>query len=150
MSYLYSSTYPVTFSGGITFLSLAYYYTTSFTYTAGQPYTVTAVIGGNPYSAYTTAVSLPVFSSNGSQLTCTWSGVGNLNTIGCGENTTPFTQKIFGPNITSPYNIPNGSLPGAVGNNTDLATILSLNNSAFTGTSNGSYLAVTSQAITTY
>ena len=37
LSYVSSSSYPVTYSGGVTILDLAYYDNTSFTYTAGQP-----------------------------------------------------------------------------------------------------------------
>jgi hypothetical protein len=148
LSYLTSSSYPVTYSGSVTVLSLAYYSNSSFTYTAGQPYTITAAFGGSTYSANTTAVSLPVFSTSSSNLVCNWTGGGNVNVITAMENISPYTTKTFGPNVTSPYTIANSSLPGATGKNNVIASINNLNSSAFSGTSNGSYLLASSQATT--
>ncbi|HXL73815.1 MAG TPA: hypothetical protein VN963_09335, partial [bacterium] len=135
LSYIYNASYPVTYSGSVTVLSLAYYTNSSFTYTAGQPYTITAAFGGNSYTASTTAVGTPVFSTNGSNLVCTWAGGGNEDVISAIENVSPYTTKTFGPNITSPYSIPNSSLPGATGQNDVTASINNLNSSAFSGTS---------------
>lgn len=150
LSYQASTSYPVTYSGSVTVLSLAYYTNSSFTYTAGQPYTITAAFGGSTYSAYTTAVGIPVFSPGGSSnLVCTWTGGGNEDAITAMETISPYTTKIFGPSsLTSPYRIANSSLPGATGKNNVIASINNLNSSAFSGTSNGSYLLASSQATT--
>ncbi len=148
LTYVISTSYPVTYSGGVTLLSLAYYDNTSFTYTADQPYTLTASFGGNSYSASTTAVGTPVFSTSSSNLVCTWTGGGNENVITAEESISPYTVKTFGPNVTSPYSIPNSSLPGATGNNDVIASINNLNKSAFTGTSDGSYLLSSSEGVT--
>jgi len=149
LSYFYSGSYPVTYSGAVTTISLAYYYNSSFAYTAGQPYTITSIFGGSTYSAYTTAVGFPVFSTSSSNLVCTWTGGGNEDVITASENISPYTTKIFGPSsLTSPYSIANSSLPGTAGKNTILASINNLNSSAFSGTSNGSYLLASSQATT--
>ncbi len=146
LSYQASGSYPVTYSGSVTVLSLAYYTNTSFTYTAGQPYTITAVFGGNTYSANTTAVSIPVFSTSGSNLVCTWTGGGNEDVITATEIGSPHTSKIFGPSsLTSPYSIARSSLPGATGQNNVIALIDNLNSSAFSGTSNGSYFLASSE-----
>ena len=150
LTYQTSSSYPVTYNGGVTILNLAYYTNSSYTYTASQPYTITAVFGGNTYTANVTAVGAPIFSTSGANLVCTWAGGGNENVIAATQNVSPYTQKTFGPNVTSPYSIPNSSLPGTSGQNFVLATIINLNNAAFTGTSNGSYFLATSQATTTY
>jgi len=148
LTYSTSASYPVTASGSVTLLSLALYNSSSFTYTAGQPYTITAVFGGNTYSATTTAVGTPVFSTSSSNLVCTWAGGGNENVITAEQNISPYTTKTFGPNLTSPYSIPNSSLPGSTGQNDVSASINSLNSSAFSGTSNGSYLLSASAAST--
>ncbi|HTC22338.1 MAG TPA: hypothetical protein VK859_15900 [bacterium] len=148
-TYIYSTSYPVTYSGGVTSLDLAYY-DSSFTYTAGQPYTITAAFGGNTYSASTTAVGTPAFSTSGSNLVCTWVGGGNENVIRDEESVSPYTTKTFGPNLSSPATIANSSLAGASGQNDIIASVESLNNSAFSGTSNGSFLLATSEASTVY
>jgi hypothetical protein len=148
LAYIYAASSAVTYSGGVTLMSLAYYDTTSFTYTAGQPYTITASFGGNSYSAGTTAVGALVFSTSGSNLVCAWVGGGDENVITAEENVSPYTVKTFGPNVTSPYSISNSSLPGATGQNDVTASINNLNNSAFAGTTNGSYLLAASEGST--
>jgi hypothetical protein len=148
LSYSLSTSYPVTYSGSVTVLSVAYYSNSSFTYAAGQPYTITAAFGGSTYSANTTAVGIPVFSTSGSNLVCTWTGGGNEDVISASENTSPYTTKTFGPPLTSPCSIANSSLPGATGQNNVIASINNLNSSAFSGTSNGSYFSASSEGTT--
>lgn len=149
LSYLYSGSYPVTYSGAVTTISLAYYYNGSFTYAAGQPYTITSIFGGGTYSAHTTSVGFPVFTPSGSNLVCSWTGGGNEDIITATETVSPYTSKIIGPSsLSSPYTI--SSLPGSSGQNSILASINNLNSSAFSGTSNGSYLLASSQASTVY
>ncbi len=150
LNYFYSTSAPVTYSGGVTLVGVAYYYDTAYTYTANQPYTMTSVFGGTTYSAHLTSVGAPVFSTSGggTTLVTTWSGGGNTNVIAAGQNVSPYTQKTWGPSVTSPYSIANSALPGAAGQNTVMATIITLNNAAYTGTSNGSYFLSTSQGAT--
>ncbi len=149
LSYVYGTSASVTYNGAVTTIGVAYYDTTSFSYVANQPYTIAANINGTSYSAYTTSVGTPVFSTSGSNLVCTWTGGGNENVI-VAYDTVGHTTKTFGPNVTSPYSIANSSLPGSSGHNSVTADIMNLNTSAFTGTSNGSYLLATSSATTTY
>lgn len=150
LNYFYSTSVPVTYSGGLTIVGVAYYYDTAYTYTANQPYTMTSVFGGTTYSAHVTAVGGPVFttSGGGTTLVTTWSGGGNTNVIAASKNVSPYTQKTWGPNVTSPYSIANSALPGGSTQNTVMVTLINLNSSAYTGTSNGSYLLSTSQGVT--
>ena len=150
LTYQTSGSYPVTANGSVTILNLAYYTNSSFTYAANQPYTITAVFGGNTYQATTTTVGTPVFSTSGSNVVCTWTGGGNANIITASESISPYTTKVFGPSVSSPYSIPTSTLPGPTGDNDILANVINLNSSAFTGTSNGSYFAAISQALGVY
>lgn len=151
LGFVLSSSYPVTYSGGITILSMSYYDNPSITYTANQPYTMTVGIGSSTYTSSVMAVSIPTFTSYSSSVTCNWSGGGNENTIIAVETASPYNSRIFGPNITSPYGIPNSSLSGYIAGNYDLtASIVNIDNGAFSGTSSSSYLIATSEAITTH
>jgi hypothetical protein len=146
LTYQTSASYPVTASGSVTLLSLAYYLNNSFTYTAGQPYTITAVFGGSTYSAYTTAVGNINFSApSGSSMTCSWAGGGNENVVDVDESSPSSSVSVYGPNVSSPANI---TLLGTHG--TVFALLDNLNSSAFSGTSNGSYLVTSASGSTSY
>ena len=146
LTYQLSTSYPVTASGSVTILSLAYYTYSSFTYTAGQPYTITAAFGGSTYSANTTAVGNINFSApSGSSLTCSWTGGGNENVIDVDESSPSSAVSVYGPNVSSPANV---TLLGTHG--TVFASLDNLNSSAFSGTSNGSYLVTSASGSQSY
>jgi len=145
LAYQFSTSYPVTASGSVTVLSMAYYTNSSFTYTAGQPYTITAVFGGSTYSANTTAIGNINFSApSGSSLTCSWTG-GNENVIDVDESSPSSAVSVYGPNVSSPANV---TLLGTHG--TVFTSLDNLNSSAFSGTSNGSYLVTSASGSTSY
>jgi hypothetical protein len=165
LAYTYSSSGPVTYSGGVTYLNLAYYSATSgWTYTANQPYTMTASFGGNTYSSSITAVGNETFQTGSSGVTCSWTGgVSNASTnpinattASALETSTPYTSYIYPPGgnppfLTSPFTIAASSLSGhTTGNYMIMVTAVNIKTSAFPGAYGGSFFSATDQQSTTY
>ena len=106
-----TSTETLSYSGGSTVITCAAYQTSNggWTYTANQPYTVTAIFGGKTYSASEIAPGNITFTPGSGSLTITWVGGGNENDLTAINGS---YSKTFGPNLTSPYTLLNSSLPG--------------------------------------
>lgn len=105
-----ATTLAFTYSGGITVIPCASYITKNgyWPYVANQPYTFTAIFGGNTYTAWGTTSGNVTFSSGSGALTCTWMGSGSQNSL---TATNGAVTTVFGPSLTSPYILLNSSLP---------------------------------------
>jgi hypothetical protein len=135
------ASYPVTYNGGVTQLSLGQYLDESITYTGGQAYTITVAIAGNTYTSSVTAFSVPVFTTGSTSVICTWTGGGNDDYIVAKEISGGVTTVTFGPNITSPYVISSSSLPNYSPGNYSLTADIGVNTSTFPGSAASYFFA---------
>jgi len=146
VTYTDNKTEPVTVNGFIILnLITAHYQSGLFSSdVSGQACTLSASMGGMTYSSSITTVGDSTFSPGASGITCLWVGGGNSN----GVSVYPGTLS-FGPGLTSPYYIPNSSLPGYSPGTYAIVTNLE-KDSAFSGLSSSSYFNSYASDSTTY
>lgn len=146
---------PVTFwysaSSGTTFIA---YYTSSnaWTYQGNQNYTISVSYSGYSGQGTVHSAGNVVFTPGGSGLSISWAGGGNENTASALSITPSYQSYVYGPNITSPYNISQSSLAGYSGGNytiqmnCDQTVISAFSGGAFLGSS----FTASDQESTTY
>jgi hypothetical protein len=145
----------VTYNGSVSIMSLAYYSNSlGWSYVANIPYQMTAIFGGNTYTASVTAPGNAAFATGSSGVTCSWTGPSNedvflIDQIS-GYTNVPYSAS-FGPSSSNPYVIPVSAFQGYTGGNYLVdATIVELVTSAFPGAFGGSFFSATDIVTTTY
>jgi hypothetical protein len=156
-----NATLPVSINGGLSDITFGIYQATGWTYTASQPYTVTANVGGTPYTANITAVGSVTIHSGGSGMPVTCSWVNAISTASTNpQNISQFSAKnssyatfftdpspAQAPFLSSPVTIPASSLSGATTVTMDTGTVKT---GAFPGSFAASFIESNCEAQTAY
>jgi hypothetical protein len=161
LSLAVTASLPVSINGALSNITFGNYQATGWTYTASQPYTVTAKVDGTTYTANITAVGAVTIHSGGSGMpvTCTW--INGISTSSANPlNNSQFSAKnssyatIFtdpsplqAPFLTSPVTIAASSLSGATTVIMDTGTVKT---GAFPGSFAASYIISNCEAQTAY